>query len=877
MPRRPRSTPGWPMRSVNRWLCRALPLALVSCLAVPAGAAVPVDRQDVRAEFVLPNGLRVVVLEAPGSPLVASLAIVRAGSRDEDAGLAGVSHLLEHLLFDGTATRSREAFFREVYGLGAYLNGFTRKDLTGYIFMGQPDHLGRLLDLQADLLFHPAFDPAKFPATVEVVKEELRSALARPERGEEVRQAARAFEGTPYAAPVLGSEASLGALSRDAVLAYYRRHYAPDNITLLVAGPVTAGQVEPLVAARFGAAVPAGGPASPAAAAPAFPEPRLFTDRTAAPRKALALSVVLPNDARLYAALCHLPLILEARLTRRREELGLPSALHFGAGLAVRRDLTELELTATFPREVAEGRVFDLVRGEVDRLAAGEIAEEDFASAHRGLLLEEASLRERTHYWLMERAGEALAFGPAFLPAVPARLAAATLEDARAAGRQALAVPFTASLFLPDGGGAAAGPAPRRAAVRQVLPNGTVALAREAPGSFLVAVHVLVRDRARREPAGKAGIAEVLHRLLPRGTRRLDAIALQRRLDTLGARLAVAPDPQVPFGDAYASRRFTYLRLEVLAPQAREAVALLAELVDAPRLDAADLADVKKELEAILARRAQQADRLAEERLEARLLAGTPMASPLYGTPETLAAISVEDVREFHRRYFAPGNLVVSAVGGLPGDDLLALLHETFGARAPAPLPPLPPVPFSLAPGAEPGAAPRAGRGQAGLAWGRLVSVAGPRRGLALELAAGILSARLFGELREKEGLAYSVGAFVEPLGEAALVSVRMATGPDKVAQARAGVAREMAALDREAVAPDEIERRANALAGRWAMRLLSSINQAYALGVAEFAGLPHAFGEDYRALLRGLTPEEVAEAIRAAFQPAPGVWAEAE
>ncbi len=88
---------------------------------------------------------------------------------------------------------------------------------------------------------------------------------------------------------------------------------------------------------------------------------------------------------------------------------------------------------------------------------------------------------------------------------------------------------------------------------------------------------------------------------------------------------------------------------------------------------------------------------------------------------------------------------------------------------------------------------------------------------------------------------------------------------------------REMEALDRQAVTPDEIERRANALAGRWAMRLLSSINQAYALGVAEFAGLPHVFGEDYRALLRGLTPEEVAEAIRRAFQPAAGVWAEAE
>lgn len=491
--------------------------------------------------------------------------------------------------------------------------------------------------------------------------------------------------------------------------------------------------------------------------------------------------------------------------------------------------------------------------------------------------MEEASLRERIHYWLMERAGEALAFGPAFLVALPARLEAVTAADARAAGRRALAVPFTASLFVPDEGAAAASPAPLPAPLREALANGTVALAREAPGSHLVAVHVLVRDRMRREPSGKAGIAEVLHRLLPRGTRGLDAIAVQRRLDALGARLSVAPDPTVPFGDAYASRRFSSLRLEVLAAQAREAAALLAEMVDEPRLAAGDLAGVKKDLETILARQAQDAGRVAEARLEARLLAATPFASPLYGTPETLAAIAAEDVRDFHRVYFAPANLVVSAVGGMPGNDLLALVRETFGRRASASLPSLPPIPFSSMPGPETGPASRVGRGQAGLAWGRLVRVAGPRQRLALQLAGGLLSARLFNQLREKEGLAYSVGASVEVLGEAALVTVRMATGPDKVGQARAGIAREMEALGREAVSPDEIERRANALAGRWAMRLLSSINQAYALGVAEFAGLPHRFGEDYRALLRGLTPDEVAEAIRAAFQPASGVWAEAE
>ena len=585
------------MGAVKRWLL-LVAAALVCPAPACAGAAPPLRAEDVRGGFVLPNGLRVQVLEAPASPPAASLAIVRAGSQDEDAGLAGVSHLLEHLLFDGTTTRSKEEMFREVYGLGAYLNGFTRKDLTGYIIMGQPDHLGRLLALQADLLFHPAFDPAKLPVTVRVVEEELRSAAARPERGEEVQHAAQAFQGTPYASPVLGSEASLGSLSREAIVGYYRRHYAPNNITLLVMGPVTAGQVEPLVAAHFGGAVPGAAPVAARVLPPALPEPRLFTYRAAASRKALALTVVLPNAEGLSAALAHLPPLLEARLRRRREELGLPPALHFGAGLSVRRDLTDLEVTATFPKELDEAKVLKVVRGEVDRLAAGDISGADFEAAHRGLLVEEAALRERIHYWLMERAGEALAFGPE------------------------------------EGAAAPSGPTPLPAPLREVLPNGTVALAREAPGSHLVAVHVLVRDRQRREPAGKAGIAEVLHRLLLRGTRGLSAMALQRRLETLGARLSVAPDPTVPFGDAYASRRLSSLRLEVLAAQAREAVALLAELVGEPRLDPGDLAGVKEEIATILVRRAQQAQFVAEDRIEARLLAGMPFTCRSTGHPK---------------------------------------------------------------------------------------------------------------------------------------------------------------------------------------------------------------------------------------------------
>ncbi|MGE5849284.1 MAG: M16 family metallopeptidase, partial [Candidatus Methylomirabilota bacterium] len=129
-----------------------------------AGFASGTEILDARGTFTLENGLEALVVEM-ASPLVASLILVKTGSRDETVATMGVSHLLEHVLFDGTARRTKEELFREVYGMGGYLNGFTTEEYTGYILMAHPDFLDRMLDIQADILFHSLFDATKLEIT----------------------------------------------------------------------------------------------------------------------------------------------------------------------------------------------------------------------------------------------------------------------------------------------------------------------------------------------------------------------------------------------------------------------------------------------------------------------------------------------------------------------------------------------------------------------------------------------------------------------------------------------------------------------------------------------------------------------------------------
>jgi predicted Zn-dependent peptidase len=140
------------------------------------------------------------------------------------------------------------------------------------------------------------------------------------------------------------------------------------------------------------------------------------------------------------------------------------------------------------------------------------------------------------------------------------------------------------------------------------------------------------------------------------------------------------------------------------------------------------------------------------------------------------------------------------------------------------------------------------------------------RERFALEIAGSILSARLFGTLREKEGLAYSVDAGVSfPQGSPLLV-IGMGTAPQNVDQAKTGILRELKAAGETPPMKDEVERRANGLAGRLAMRMLSSINRAYYLGVAEFRGLGLNYVETYRQTLLSVSPEEVTAVLRKYF-----------
>ena len=252
------------MKSQRAFL-RLLPAALVLVVLVTATSR-PVRAFAGYHEETLDNGLRVILIEHRANPMIAASVVVSAGVVYEPDGMNGSSHLLEHLLFNGTETRTQRQLYDDVDRYGAYNNATTREDHTLFSLLIQKEFIEKGLEIQADMLFHSTIPAENFEKEKGIVLEEM----ARDEgdagnrAGELFRSAA--FAGTPLARPVLGTKESISAALRDGVWTYYKARYTPANMVLVLMGDFDELPMMAAVRRTFGVA-PAGFKAGAASAA----------------------------------------------------------------------------------------------------------------------------------------------------------------------------------------------------------------------------------------------------------------------------------------------------------------------------------------------------------------------------------------------------------------------------------------------------------------------------------------------------------------------------------------------------------------------------------------------------------------------------------
>ena len=844
--------------------------------------------------FTLPNGLSVVFEERHTAQVVASQVWMRAGSADERPDQAGLAHLHEHMLFRGTARRGVGEIAREVETHGGQINAWTSHDQT-VSHVEIASRFTRLsLDILADAAKMSSFEEEEVAREIEVICEEIRRNEDAPSRRAARDLFATAFQQHPYGRLVSGTIESVRRLRRADVLEFHQRHCAPPNLVLCVAGDFREaelrGWVEELFSGDWGAPPPLGPSTRPVE--PPLTSRRLLLRQEAVKGAWLNLGFPIPNiahpDTPALDALAMMaglgersgsasapkrqrglvnmvqassytprdPGLFSVAFTMQPESMAeaLESEAQrlasLYAGLASSEELSHLkalfESRAVYQRETVQALArrlgyYQCMLGELDAEAryqdavaqltperVREVAER-YVRLDRailtGLLPSGTDFSAARAEEILDRAARPLPpSGPA-RPPHPAPVAEPRARVARA--------PHAAS----------------GAVVEERLPSGMRVLVLEEPPVPLVACCALVQGGLRYEAADTNGLSTLLSRCLTRGTLTRDTDTLTQRMESFGGSLR-----------GVGGRNTMGLRGMALSRHFEGAFRLFADCLLNPLFPEPEVARERRMLEQEIRARDNNPAALVFDLFARTLYQTHAYRLPQLGEPAAIERLTPESLRAWHEAYLAPARVTLCVVGDVKAESVLALSHELFGGVESAAAPP------RAVEQEPPRAAPRYQKRALACAQSHLVlGFQGARVNDPWRYALSVLSTllggkggRLFRELREERGLAYSVSSLNLEGVDPGSFGVYLGTSPEKVDAAVAGVRALLEQVREERLPEQELARGRQHLLGTHAIALQRNAARADALAMGACQGIGAEDLLNYADRVGAVTAEEV-------------------
>ncbi|MBL9036997.1 MAG: insulinase family protein [Archangium sp.] len=831
------------------------------------------------SRFTLPNGLTVVCHPNHAARVVAFQVWVNVGSADETPDEVGLAHLHEHMLFKGTPTRGPGEIAHGVEAHGGEINAWTSYDNTVYHVVIATPFARHGLEVLADAVRHSTFDADELAREIEVVCEEIKRSLDVPSRRASKALFAESFPTHPYGRPVIGFEAQVRAHTRAGVLAFYEKHYAPQNMVLSIVGDLDEATAREWADATFGGDW--GRPGQPRPPRPVeAPRTRATARVTVEEVKEAYVHLAFPIPSVSHPdtpALDVLAMVLgqgdASRLTLEvKRARGLVRDISAWAYTPNDAGIFAISLTTTQER-VADA--FDAALREVCTVTQGEVDGEELATA-KSWVEAEAVYQRETMQGMARKLGyyEAAAGGlerealydeavqkvtPAQLREVASRYL--TLDRAVVSALVPPGTPFDSERALR--GLREASAHPTRPALRvtgytapsklhskatakpgltvSTLSSGATVIVREERAVPLVSVRGAWQGGLRYETAAHNGLTALASRTWAKNTATLDPEQLARLLDRLGGSLS-----------AVAGRSSMNLRSDFLAKHLARGFELFAEVATAPVFAEAE---VQRERTLMLHDIASRDDRPASlvfDLFSKTLFQAHPYRLHQGGERNSVEGLTAEMLASYHRGWLHPSQLTLAVVGDVDTDDVLSRAEAAFGTRADAKAPPVIP---SEPPQVSRRAAMRpAVKAQTHLMLGFHGARVSDSWTRALEVLTTVLSGqsgRLFIELRDKRSMAYSVSAMSVEGVDPGFFAVSMATSPEKVDDALAGIRLELQRVCDDHISPTELKRAQRYLIGTHEIGLqrngaragVAALDALYGLGADRFTRYEEEIG----------------------------------
>jgi zinc protease len=849
----------------------------LGCLGVHAQPSGDIAIPDIPyTKYVLKNGLTLLVHEDHKLPVVAVNTWYHVGSKNESPGKTGFAHLFEHLMFSGSENFDK-VYISALSSVGATsLNGTTNPDRTNYFENVPTSMLDYALFAESDRMGHllGVLDQKKLDLQRGVVQNEKRQGENQPYGVTRQLLAENTYPpGHPYSWTTIGSMKDLEAASMADVQQWFRTHYGPNNVTLVLAGDIAPeaalGKVE-----KYYGDIPAGPPLARHQA--------WIARRSGTQRDTVQDRVPQPRLYRVWNVPgAHTPTSALLQLAAHVLGGGKTSRLY---KRLVFQD--QLATSATASNDVGEiAGQFELVLtarpggdlSKLERVADEELrafmrtgpSEAELQLARTAILARYARLTERvggfggksdllagcmTYTGNPDCYKDDLQRIKAATPAAVRQAMAEWLND----GDYVLQVqPFAQGVAT----AAAAGPrtvpdlgkpeALRLPPMRKAtLSNGLALAVVERHTAPVVNLSLLVDSGFAADPETLAGLSSVTLRMLEEGTARRDALQAAAQIEAIGATFST--------GANLDTALVTMSALKATLPQALD---IYADLVLHPSFAQAAFARVQKDQIAAIQREKSNPQAMATRVLPAILYGkGHAYARPAGGTEEAVARMTREDAARYHATWFKPNNATLLVVGDTTLEELTPLLEKAFAGWMAGPVPakslgdvapPTRPVVYLI---------DRPGSQQSVISVAQLAPPASSPEEVPFQMLGAVFgssfSSRLNMNLREAKHWSYGVRTDVVPArGQRAYVT-RAPVQADKTREALQELAREYTDLTgARPITADELKdaqlRESLSLPG--AFETSSQLSDAYST-ILQYR-LPESYYDNFTAKAMAVTP----------------------
>jgi len=826
-------------------------------------------------KWVLPDGLTVIVQEDHSAPVASVQAWCATGSIDEDERLgAGLSHILEHMLFKGTKTQSSNAIAQKIQDVGGYINAYTSFDRTVFWIDVPKDGVSTALGVLSDAMMNSTLPPDEYLKEQEVIRREFAMGLDDPDRMTGQLLFATAYQRHPYRLPVIGQMEIYNQLTQDQVMQYYKSRYVPNNLTFIVVGDVDPEKIQQQLVEFFKtypekSLKPVFVPEEPPQLGRREVHNEFATELTR-----LSLAWHIPEVTHPdVPALDLLSTILgdgrSSRLYRRvREEAGLAfgiSAFSYTPG-----DPGLLGVDATVDpkkRNAAEQLVMQIV----DEVRQSGVTAEEVTKAKKILLSHHldslTTMRGQASdigsNWLLTRN---LNFSRDYLAAVQK----VTREDIhRVAGKYLVEQNLTIVSLNPKGSLGRKAEGAKPVAAREIqkfeLSNGLRILVREDARLPLASISAVFRGGLLAEAPETNGITRLMAKSLLKGTKTRTAEQIAEQIEAVGG--SISSD---------AGNNSFSVSLHITKPDLKLGVDLFSDVLLNATMPEKAIAREKQIQIAGIQQEDEQMTTVARNILRQALFDHHPYALRASGSVDSVQRLAQKDLLEFRARYVVAKNGVISVFGNVNTAEVKQIFEKALG--------PMKPGALALTDAKPPSALNKPTTVESKKEKAQGVIMVG-YRGVdifskdrhALELideASSDLGSRFFIRIREQMGLAYYVGASQFQGLVPGLFSFYLGTDPQKIEPVKTALLDEIRKLASDGLTNEELARAKKKLVGQQQIAMQSNESFGYQCALDELYGLGFDYYKRLERDVDAVTLEEIKRTAAKYFRDQPYVLA---